>query len=201
MLFIPFISMCLKFHQVQAQFSDPVRSKARVNFFFKSKLHRFSKKNTKINGLQPGHTSFFLPLFFLQPGLISAPDRPARSGRVSKLQMQVRIEVKYNLWRGKKSKKTNPSPTSIFLGNQLNMSHLRNLIFQIKMNMNMTMTIQPSSDFNFIITSIVTSMKLVPQWMYTCKQLPYNAIYSKLCGEVSHISCHYRFTNNPLLHL
>ena len=34
---------------------------------------------------QPGHTRFFLPLFFLQPGPIPAPGRPAGPGRVSKL--------------------------------------------------------------------------------------------------------------------
>ena len=59
----------------------------RVNFvFFKSKRRGFSKK-TKVNGLQPGFwpglaesVGFFLPLFFLQPGLVPAPNRPARPG-------------------------------------------------------------------------------------------------------------------------
>jgi hypothetical protein len=56
----------------------------RVNFF-KSKRRRFSKKKTKVNGLQPGLTGFFPTLFFLQPGPVLAPGRPAGRGRVSKL--------------------------------------------------------------------------------------------------------------------
>jgi hypothetical protein len=73
---------------------------ARVNFFFlKSKRRCFSKKKQKPTGCNqifdqvlPGHTGFFLPLFFLQPGPILASDRPgpgltcqAGPGRVSKL--------------------------------------------------------------------------------------------------------------------
>ena len=63
--------------------------------FFKSKRRHFSKKKKqKSTGLQPGlagstrspgqlgHTGFFLPLFFLQPGPVPASGRP---GRVSKL--------------------------------------------------------------------------------------------------------------------
>jgi hypothetical protein len=34
------------------------------------------KKKTKVNGLQPGHTGFFLSLFFLQPGPVPALDQP-----------------------------------------------------------------------------------------------------------------------------
>jgi hypothetical protein len=53
-------------------------------FFFKSKRRRFSKKKKqKSTGLQPGldrillgHTGFFLPPFFLQPGPVPAPGRP-----------------------------------------------------------------------------------------------------------------------------
>jgi len=63
-------------------------------FFKKSKQRHFSKKKkkTKINRLQPGflpsqpgHTSFFLPLFFLQPGPVLVPGRPAGLGWVLKL--------------------------------------------------------------------------------------------------------------------
>jgi hypothetical protein len=69
-------------------------------FFLKSKRRCFSKKKKKVNGLQPsfwpglagstGHIGFFLPLFFLQPGPVPAPDRPVPSqpagpGRVSKV--------------------------------------------------------------------------------------------------------------------
>jgi hypothetical protein len=50
------------------------------------------KKKTKINRLQPGflpnqpgHTGFFLPLFFLQPGPVLVPGRPAGLGWVLKL--------------------------------------------------------------------------------------------------------------------
>jgi len=72
--------------------ADPVKDlgsgfwpSCRVNFvFFKLKRRRFSKK-TKVNGLQPGFwpglaesAEFFLSLFFLQPGLVPALDRPAR---------------------------------------------------------------------------------------------------------------------------
>jgi hypothetical protein len=68
-------------------------------YFLKSKRRRFSKK-TKINRLQPsfwpgqpGHTRFFIPLFFLQPNPVPALDRPnrpdlgstRRASRVSKL--------------------------------------------------------------------------------------------------------------------
>ena len=53
-------------------------------FFFKSKRRRFSKKKKqKSTGLQPGldrvllgHTGFFLPPFFLQPGPVPALGRP-----------------------------------------------------------------------------------------------------------------------------
>jgi len=62
----------------------------RVSCFFKSKRHHFSKKKKKqkSTGLQPGlagstglpgqlgHTGFFLPLFFLQPGPVPASGRP-----------------------------------------------------------------------------------------------------------------------------
>ena len=66
-------------------------------FFFKSKRCHFSKKNknqrvtTKFltgstgSSGQPGHTGFFIPLFFLQPSPVPVPDRPAGPGRVSKL--------------------------------------------------------------------------------------------------------------------
>ena len=69
-------------------------------FFFlkKSKRHRFSKQNKKNKSqrvcnrvagstcrVSRVHTGFFLPLFFLQPGLVLAPGRPAGPGRVSKL--------------------------------------------------------------------------------------------------------------------
>jgi hypothetical protein len=67
-------------------------------FFFlkKSKRHRFSKKTKqKLTGLQPGldrvlpgHTGFFLPPFFLQPGPVLAPGQPVGLGRVLKLWLQ-----------------------------------------------------------------------------------------------------------------
>jgi hypothetical protein len=71
-------------------FLDPARFKAQVLtglpgsiFFFKSKRRCFSKKKQKPTGCNQvfdqvlsGHTGFFLPLFFLQPGPILAPDRP-----------------------------------------------------------------------------------------------------------------------------
>jgi len=76
----------------------PARSKAqvpgfdRVSFFFKSKRCRFSKKNKNqrvcnrvLPGQPAGSAEFFLTLFFLQPGPVPAPSRPARPGRVSKL--------------------------------------------------------------------------------------------------------------------
>ena len=55
-----------------------------INLKKKSKRRRFSKK-IKVDGLQPGltgstgspsHSEFFLFLFFLQLGLVPAPDRP-----------------------------------------------------------------------------------------------------------------------------
>jgi hypothetical protein len=68
----------------------PSHQVGRVSFFFyfKSKQHRFSKKNKKkikVNGFTtgscwvnpPGHTGFFLPLFFLQPGQVPAPGWPS----------------------------------------------------------------------------------------------------------------------------
>jgi hypothetical protein len=63
---------------------------ARVNFFLKSKRCRFSKKKsqqvaTGFLARSPGYTEFFLPLFFLQPDLIPAPNRPARPGWILKL--------------------------------------------------------------------------------------------------------------------
>jgi hypothetical protein len=45
---------------------------------------RFLTGSTGLPG-QPGHTGFFLPLFFLQSGPVPAPDRPVGPGRVSKL--------------------------------------------------------------------------------------------------------------------
>jgi len=67
------------------------------SIFFKknSKRRRLSKK-IKVNGFangffwvnprgHPGHTGFFLPLFFLQPDLVPAPGRPGGPDRVSKL--------------------------------------------------------------------------------------------------------------------
>ena len=69
----------------------PGHQVARVNSFFKkkSKWRHFSKKKMSISynqvfdrvlsgqpARQPGHTGFFLSLFFLQPGLVSAPNRP-----------------------------------------------------------------------------------------------------------------------------
>ena len=82
-------------------FINPVRFKlwipdfdrvSRVNFDFlkKSKRRFFSKKQTKINGLQlgfwlnlagstgsPGHAEFWLFLFFLKPGPVPAPGQPS----------------------------------------------------------------------------------------------------------------------------
>jgi len=59
-------------------------------------LVKKNKKKTKINGFvtgpwpgQPGHTEFFLPLFFHQLGPVPAPGRPAGPGRVSKLWSRV----------------------------------------------------------------------------------------------------------------
>jgi hypothetical protein len=37
----------------------------------------------------PGHTGFFLPIFFLQPGPVPAPGRPVRLNRVLKLYFKV----------------------------------------------------------------------------------------------------------------
>jgi len=57
--------------------------------FLKSKRRRFNKKSQwfatgVLTGL-PGHTGFFLTLFFLQPRPVPAPGWPAGLGRVSKL--------------------------------------------------------------------------------------------------------------------
>jgi len=37
----------------------------------------------------PGHTGFFLPIFFLQPGPVPAPGRPVELNRVLKLYFKV----------------------------------------------------------------------------------------------------------------
>jgi len=61
-------------------------------FFFLNQNNVILVKKKKINRLQPGflpsqpgHTSFFLPLFFLQPGPVLVPGRPAGLGWVLKL--------------------------------------------------------------------------------------------------------------------
>jgi len=58
----------------------------------------FGKKNQRVTtgfltGL-PGHTGFFFPLFFLQPGPIPAPGRPAGPGQVLKLWVIVKEIIK-----------------------------------------------------------------------------------------------------------
>jgi hypothetical protein len=63
---------------------------ARVNFFLnQNDVVLVKKKNQQVaTGFltrSPGYIEFFLPLFFLQPDLIPAPDRPARPGWILKL--------------------------------------------------------------------------------------------------------------------
>jgi hypothetical protein len=63
----------------------------RVNFFLNQndvilvKKQKSTSCNRVFDRILPGHTGFFLSLFFLQPGPVLAPGRPARPNRVSKL--------------------------------------------------------------------------------------------------------------------
>jgi hypothetical protein len=93
---------------IYTQFLNPARSKVRVPGFDRvtrsagsipilkknSKWRRFSKKKTKINGLQPsfwpgqlGHDFSY----FFQPDPVPALGRPARPGRVSKLWFYITL--------------------------------------------------------------------------------------------------------------
>jgi len=68
-------------------------------FFFKKNQNDVilvKKKSTGCNWVfdwvlsgQPGHTGFFLPLFFLQLGPVPAPGRPVKSDQVLKLYFKV----------------------------------------------------------------------------------------------------------------
>ena len=61
-----------------------------IIIFFKLKQRYFSKKKknqrvaTGLTGL-PGHTEFFLPLFFFQSGSVPSPSLSTELGRVLKL--------------------------------------------------------------------------------------------------------------------
>jgi len=81
------------------------------SFFKKSKWRRFSKKNKNqwvcnqiLSGQPsrqvnpPGHTGFFLPLFFLQPGPVSAPGRPGpKSTRKAGPGFKTMVEIAFQV--------------------------------------------------------------------------------------------------------